>query len=722
MTMMRLRSARAALSSAVLLYALGGAGVRAAAPPGTLGARFEPNVGQAHPRVRFVSRGRGHALFLTDDGAVLVLRPAAGADAETIHMTLPGACFTEPAGVGELPGRSNYFLGRDPRTWRSGVAAYGSVRYADVYPGVDLVYYGRQGSLEYDFRIAPGSDPDRITLAFEGVRALSVDREGNLLLETSAGRIVQRQPVAYQERGGVRIPVRAEYVVEDGSRARFALGKHDPALPLTIDPVLSYSSYLGGALDDSGLAVAVDASGSTYLAGQTDSLDFPVTPGAAQLANAGGTDVFVAKVGPSGSTLEFATYLGGSSSDVGNGIALGPGGTVFVAGETASADFPTTAGALQTAIPGRRAGFVAKLNASGDALVFSTYLGGSATARCNAIAVDASGEAYVTGRTDSADFPTTAGVVFPMYRGGQFDAYVSKLDAAGTGLVYSTFMGGGGNDALFGIALGPGNTACVAGGSDSPDYPTTASAYQSVVLDTDPVVTKLDANGASLVYSTFLGGSSDMERADAIAVDPAGYICVTGFTPSADFPTKNAAQPLKGGGNDAWAARFNPNGFGPSSLVYSTFIGGDGNDRGNGVSVDGAGHAWVVGQTNSGDNFPLLDPIQTAYGGGANDAFVTRLSSSGAFEFSTLLGGGGSDQGNAVATLGADAVVTGGTDSSDFPTVASLQAVNRGGSDAFFARIRRSFAASAVPALSPALLAVLAAGLALAGTVLLRHN
>ena len=721
--MLRTRPTRGALIFAVLLYALGVAGARSANLPGTLGARFEPNVGQADPRVRFVSRGRGHAIFLTDDGALLVLRPTAGGGAEAIRMTLPGARFAErPAGVGELPGRSNYFLGQDPRAWRSGVAAYGSVRYGGVYPGIDLVYYGRQGSLEYDFRIAPGSDPGRIRLGFEGLSALCVDGDGNLVLETSAGRIMQRRPVAYQERGGVRSPVPAGYVVEGGSRARFALGEYDPALPLTIDPVLSYSSYLGGALDDSGLAVIADAAGNTYLAGQTDSLDFPVTPGVAQPANAGGTDVFVAKVGPSGTTLEFATYLGGSSSDVGYGVALGPGGTVFVAGETTSADFPTTAGAFQTAFPGRRAGFVAKLSASGGALAFSTYLGGSSTARCNAIAVDASGQAYVTGRTDSVDFPTTAGVVFPTYRGGQFDAYVSKLNAAGSGLVYSTFMGGGDNDALFGIALGPGNTACVAGGSDSPDYPTTASAYQLAVLDTDPVVTKLDASGASLMYSTFLGGSLDMERANAIAVDPAGYICVIGFTPSADFPTKNAAQPVKRGGSDAWAARFNPNGFGPASLVYSTFIGSDGTDRGNGVAVDAAGNAWVVGQTNSGDNFPLLDAIQAAYGGGTNDAFVTRISSSGAFEFSTLLGGSGSDQGNAVAALGADALVTGATDSSDFPTVAPLQAVNRGGSDAFFVRLHGSFATSAVPALSPALLAVLAAGLALAGTLLLRRT
>lgn len=719
--MARLRSAAPSWALAFLALALVCGEARAAAP-GPLGARFEENVGQADSRVRFVSRSKGRALFLTDLDAVLVLRRD-GAASETIRLTFPGARFTAaPAGGEPLSGRTNYFLGRDPRKWRTGVAAYGSVRYAGVYPGIDLVYHGRQGSLEYDFEVARGADPGRIVLAFEGLSDLGLDGDGNLVLATAAGRVVQRRPVAWQERGGIRTPVSVAYVVEGSARARLALGRHDPALPLTIDPVLSYSSYLGGALGDSGLAVAVDAAGNTYLAGQTDSLDFPVTPGAAQPANAGGTDAFVAKIGPSGGTLEFATYLGGSSADTGNGVAVGPGATVFVAGETASIDFPTTAGAFQASNPGRRAGFVAKLDASGGTLVYSTYLGGAATARCNAIAVDPAGEAYVVGRTDSADFPTTAGVVFPVYRGGQFDAYVSKLNAAGTGLVYSTFMGGGGNDALFGIALGPGNTACVAGGSDSTDYPTTPSAYQAVVQDTDPVVTKLDASGASLVYSTFLGGSSDMERANAIAVDPSGLLCVAGFTPSADFPTKNAAQPVKGGANDEWTARFNPSAFGDASLVYATFIGGAGNDRANGIAVDAGGNAWVVGQTSDAANFPLVDPIQAAYGGGASDAVVTRISPSGAIGFSTLLGGSGNDQANAVAALGADAFVTGATDSTDFPTVAPLQSANHGGSDAFFARILGPRVASAVPALSPAILAALAAGLALAGLLLARRG
>lgn len=704
-----------------VLVSTAAAGARAAVLPEALGARFEPNVGQADARVRFVSRGSRHTLFLTDAGAGIVLRSPRDGSTETILMTLPGATFARgPEGEDELPGRSNYFLGSDPRRWKSGVAAYGRVRYPAVYPGIDLVYYGRQGSLEYDFVVAPGADPARITLAFEGVRRVSVDPEGSLVLETAAGRVAQKRPLAYQERGGARIPVSAAYVV-DGRLARLALGAHDPALPLTIDPVLSYSSYLGGSADDAGLAVAVDAAGNTYFSGQTDSLDFPVTAGAAQPAIGGGTDAFVAKVGPAGSPLLFATYLGGSSSDVGNAVAVGPGATVYVAGETASSDFPTTPGAFQAAMPGRRAGFVTKLDASGQALVYSTYLGGTATARCSALAVNAAGEAYVDGRTDSTDLPTTPGALFPTYRGGQFDAYVSKLNAGGTALVFSTFLGGSGNDALFGIALGPGNTVCVAGGSDSDDYPTTPSAFQTAVQDTDPVITKLDAAGASLLYSTFLGGSSDMERANGIAVDPAGFLVATGFTPSADFPTKNAAQPVKRGGNDAWVARFNPSASGNASLVYATFLGGDGNDRANAVAVDAAGNAWVGGQTTDAANFPLVGAIQSTYGGGANDAFVTRISPAGAFDFSSLLGGSGDDRGNAVAALGTDAVLAGATDSTDFPTVAPLQAANGGAQDVFFARVHGAAVTAAVPALSPAILAALAAALALAGTLLARR-
>ena len=706
----------------MLTFAVGRGGAVPPAAP-LLTPRFEPNVGQTDPTVRFVSRARGHSLFLTDREAVLMLRRGPGGAAETIRMRLPGARFgSGPVGSDLLEGKTNYFLGRDPRTWRSSVATFGRVRYAGVYPGIDLVYHGAAGGLEYDFEIARGGDPGRISLAFDGPRELWLDADGNLVLDTASGRIVQRRPIAWQDKAGTRSPVEVAYVLEGGTRVGFAIGRHDPALPLTIDPVLSYSSYLGGALDDSGLAVAVDAAGNSYLAGQTDSLDFPVTPGSSQPANAGGTDVFVAKVGPAGAPLVFATYLGGSSADTGNGVAVGPGGTVFVAGETASADFPTTAGALQPAMPGRRSGFIVKLSASGGALLYSTYLGGSATARCNALAVDAGGNAYVVGRTDSTDFPTTPGVLFPAYRGGQFDAFVSKLNAAGSALVYSTFLGGGGNDALFGIALGPGNTACVAGGSDSPDYPTTPSAYQSVVLDTDPVVTKLDAGAASLLYSTFLGGTSDMERATAIAVDASGFLCVAGFTPSADFPTKNAAQPAKRGGTDGWTARFDPNASGDASLVYSTFLGGDGNDRANGIAVDSSGDAWVAGQTSDATNFPLLDPIQAVYGGGPSDAFVARISAGGALTFSTLLGGSDSDQANAIAAVGADAVVTGGTDSTDFPTVAPLQAASGGGSDSFFARIHVPIAVSAVPALSPALLGLLAAGLAVLGSLLLRRR
>jgi hypothetical protein len=712
---------RAALAVGALLLLIPAAPARGATP-GRPGVRFERNAGQTDARVRFVSRGRGHTLFLTDREAVLVLADAASGSRSIVRTALVGASPSAgPEGEGELPGRVNYFMGNDPRAWHRGVACYEAVRYAGVYPGIDLVYHGRGGALEYDLRIAPGADPGRVLLSFEGVAGLRVDDAGRLVISTVAGEVMEPRPVAYQEAGGVRRFVKADYVLADRTRVRFSVGAYEESLPLVIDPVLVDSSYLGGSLADSGGAVAVDPAGGLFLAGQTASLDFPATSGAAQISPGGGSDAFVARVDPSGTSLVFATYLGGSSSDVANGIAVDVAGNVYAAGETASTDFPTTAGALQTALPGRTSGFVTKLDPSGSALVYSTYLGGSSTARCDAIAVDGAGAAYVVGRTDSMNFPTTPGVLFPAYRGGQFDAYVTKLDPSGAALAYSTFLGGSDKDALFGVALGPGHTVCVAGGSDSPDYPTTASAYQTVVRDTDPVVTKLDAGATQLLYSTYLGGSLDQERANAIAVDSAGFLYVTGFTPSSDFPVFHAAQPVKGAGFDAWAARIDPNAFGAASLVYSTFIGGEGDDRGNGVAVDGAGYAHVVGGASSGTGFPLLDPIQSTYGGGSSDAFAVRLAPSGAFAYATLLGGSGGDQANAVAAGGGGAFLAGVTDSSDFPTVSPLQAGNAGGSDAFFARIQESPESVPVPVLSPRLLVLLGACLALIGGLLLRR-
>jgi hypothetical protein len=710
------------LAAAALVLLLPDAGARA----GTwkpFGIRFEENAGQTDARVRFVARGGGQTLFLTEREAVLAVRGGPAGSRSIVRTSLVGASpAATPRSEGRLAGTVHYFLGRTAASWHPNVACYQRVRYAGVYPGIDLVYHGRQGVLEDDFRIAPGSDPGRILLSYDGVRGLRLDGKGDLVVSTASGEVVQRRPVAYQEPGGIRRPVEVAYALAGGARVRFDLGAYDRSQPLVIDPVLASSSYLGGSLADSAAAVAVDSSGSWYVAGFTASLDFPATAGSVQPASAGGTDAFVARIDASGTSLVYATYLGGSASDSASGIRLDTAGNVYVAGETASSDFPTTAGAFQAVMPGRASGFVAKLDPSGAALVYSTYLGGSETSRCDAIAVDGSGSAYLTGRTDSTDFPTTPGVLFPTFRGGRYDAYVTKLNPAGTGLVYSTYMGGGDNDALFGIALGPGNTACVAGGSDSPDYPTTPSAFQTVVQDTDPVVTKLDAGATALLYSTFLGGSLDRERANAIAADASGFLYVTGFTPSTDFPVVHAAQPVKGAGYDGWAARLDPSASGAASLVYSTFLGGDGDDRGNGIALDGSGGAYVVGGASAGAGFPLVDPIQAAYGGGPSDAFIVRLSPAGAIVYATLLGGAGSDQANAVAANASTASVAGGTDSSNFPTVSPLQGTNGGGSDAFFARIEGAAPASAaVPILSPRLLLLLGAALAVIGGLLLRR-
>jgi hypothetical protein len=714
---------RAGVVAAAAAFALllpGSGALAASVEP--LGVRFEENAGQTDPRVRFVARGGGQTLFLTDREAVVAFRRGASGSPGFVRISLAGAeSSARPEGEGRLPGTVNYLLGRSGETRLKNVACYGRVRYAAVYPGVDLVYHGGQGALEYDFRVAPGADPGRIALSFDGARAIRVDANGDLVLSTAAGEVVQRRPVAYQELEGVRQPVEVGYTA-DGARIRFSVGPYDADRPLVIDPVLAMSSYLGGSLADSGTAVAVDSAGNWYVAGQTASLDFPVTAGAAQPLPGGGSDAFVARIDPSGTSLMFATYIGGSSSDVANGVAVDAAGNVYVAGETASADFPTTAGAVQTALFGRSSGFVTKLDPSGSTLLYSTYFGGSSTARCDAIAVDGTGAAYVVGRTDSTDLPTTPGVLYPTYRGGQFDAYLAKLDPSGAALAWSTFVGGNDKDALFGVALGPGNTVCVAGGSDSPDYPTTASAYQGVVQDTDPVVTKFGANATQLLYSTYLGGSLDRERANAIAADASGFLYVTGFTPSADFPVVHAAQAVKGAGYDGWAARLDPNASGAASLVYSTFLGGAGDDRGDGIAVDGAGNAYIVGSATDGAGFPLVDPVQAAYGGGASDAFAVRLSPTGAFLYSTFLGGSGADQARGVVAAGNTAFFAGATDSTNFPTVSPLQAVNGGGSDAFFARIQAAAApGAAVPTLSPRLLLLFGAALAVAGGLLLRR-
>jgi hypothetical protein len=551
---------------------------------GQLPLSFEANQGQSDGRVRFTSRGQGYALFLTETEAVLSLRTS---DRQTRHRRSP----LEPVslqhqrggstsailrirlehanptprlnGVDELVGKSNYFIGNERSRWISNIPTYGRVKCSGVYPDIDLVYHSSQRQLEYDFVLAPGSDPDRIEPRFAGAKRLRVDRVGNLVVRMAGGQVIEHAPVIYQEIGGRRRPVAGGYVLKSKDKVGFKLASYDRHNPVTIDPSLAYSTYVGGSNEDDGNGVAVDASGNAYVTGITTSSDFPTTVGALQTNLGGHRVAFVSKLDSTGSALVYSTYLGGSNSDSGVGVAVDPSGNAYVTGITRSNDFLTTAGALQTSLGGSQDAFVSKLNSTGSALAYSTYLGGSGFDGGSGVAVDASGDAYVTGFTGSVDFPTTAGALQTTFGGIQV-AFVSKLNSTGSALVYSTYLRGRmvAMDASpfgsgTGVAVDSSGNAYVTGSTGFSDFPTTAGALQTTFGGdgADAFVSTLNSTGSALVYSTYLGGSN-LDRGLGVAVDSSGNAYVTGSTFSSDFPTTaGAPQTTFGGSGDAFVSK-----------------------------------------------------------------------------------------------------------------------------------------------------------------------
>ncbi len=643
---------------------------------------FEANRGQTDERVKFLARGPGYTLFLTGDSAVLDVRQKERARA-VLRMTLVGAnAHAAVAGADELAGRSNYFTGSDPKFWRTNVPTYAAVKYEGVYPGIDLIYHGNQRLLEYDFVVAPGADPRAIDLRFEGARKLSVNAEGSLAIGLGASEVIEHAPVVYQEIGGVRKTLAGRYVLRGRGRVGFRVGDYDRSRVLVIDPTLEYSTYLGGSrgYHDVGWAIAVDAYGCAYITGDAESTDFPTTPGAFQTNWPGGggpsfpVHAFVTKLNATGSALVYSTYLGGSNAERGLGIAVDGSGNAYVAGWTASADFPTTPGALQTILRGYSDVFVTKLNATGSALVYSTFLGGSDSENPTGIAVDGSGNAYVTGTAGSTDFPITPGSFQSIFRGGPGDYFVSKLNATGSALVYSTYLGGSGDDQYSGgIAVDASGNAYVTGWTASSDFPTTAGAFQTA--GGPGYVTKLNAAGSALVYSTYLAGALP----EAIAVDGSGNAYVTGGA-FADMVTTPGALQTAGGG--AFVSKLNAAG---SALVYSTFLAGNSPDTaGHGIAVDASGNAYVTGETWY-SNFPTtMDAIQTSFNGDSAgpDAFVSKLDASGSrLLYSTYLGTQASDWGRGIAVdASGNVYMTGGCGPDHFPTTpGAFQTANRWG-------------------------------------------
>src|SRR6266704_3638619 len=643
-------------------------------------------------------------------------------------MTLLGANpQSRVVGLDQLPGTVNYFVGNDPSQWRSAIPTFAKVKCHQVYPGVDLVYYGNQRQVEYDFLVGAHADPARIAIAFAGAERLELDEKGDLIAQLAGGTVRWHKPVAYQQAEAGRQEVAAKFVLNNRQEVGFELGAYDASRPLIIDPQLVYATYLGGSGSDYIGGIAVNGNGNVYVVGDTTSLNFPRTKTIAANPN-GLSHVFVTKFNPSGSNLVYSTYIAGTSNDFAGGIdnfgggltyagsiAIDSNGNAFITGATASLNFPTTSGAFQAANNGGYSdAFVTKLGPFGTNLVYSTYLGGPGQDSGNAIAVDNAGNAYVAGATYSRGsgnpkFPSTLGAYQADNGGGNSggsDAFITKFNTNG-GVVYCTFLGGHTSEAANAIAVDSNGNACVAGVVEdtttiipnlpSSDFPT-LNAYQPNfnrgITDgyfagvSDAFVTKMNSNGTALVFSTFLGGGFE-DTAYAIAVDSSNRVYVMSETSSTNFPTLNAAQPANGGVGvdpdfplvDAFVAVFETNG---ASLRYSTYLGGSGYESGFsvyrfGMALDQFGDIYVTGYSDSSSDaflpdlpFPLTPGADQTNSAGPSDAFVAKINPTvpgpASLIYSTLLGGNANDWGTAIAAdANGNFYVAGITSSTDFP-------------------------------------------------------
>jgi hypothetical protein len=642
---------------------------------------FERNDGQHASAIRFATRGTGYRASFLDDRVAIGISAPLGQRSVVMRFGSPDT----PVAESPLAGRNNYFRGRDPAAWRRDVPTYGQVRYPQAWKGIDLVFYGRGNHLEYDVVVAPHADPRAVRIDLQGADALHVDADGTLVVTAAPRELRFSRPVAYQEAGGTRIPVTAAYALTDRT-ITFDVGAYDSSRELTIDPVLVFSTYLGGAGNDWLSDVSVDAAGATYVTGYAESADFPTTAGAYQPSRRGTVDAFVTKLTRDGA-LVYSTYFGGSDGALGLGIAVDGKGAAYVVGETRSTDLPVTAGAMQGNFRGGDSdAFIMKLAPAGDRLLYATYLGGSGRdAETADIVVEPGGLAYVTGTTDSADFPTTAGALDRTNLAGSKTGYVAKLNGAGTALVYSTLLTGTREQLAKSITLDSQNRAVVAGNTVGP---MTTTTVLGPILGTDAFVLKLNAAGSAVVYSTRIGGSG-VDLGNGVALDARdGSPHIVGTTQSVDFPASSPtpSQMVLKGGVDAFAVRLSPDG---AHRSFASLIGGSGVDRGMAVDVS-THYVTVFGYTFSSD-FPLRGELQATNAGGG-DAFVIRLNYGWRTLFSTYLGGEGSEVASSGVVDGAgQATVVGFTQSTDYPTVRAAQPANRGvpttHNDGFISRV-----------------------------------
>lgn len=683
---------------------------------------FEKNEGQIDTSVKFLSRGPGYTFYFTPKEIIMVLQKTLqekkSPQSAVLKIQFVGANQPFPIkGLEEQKCKSNYFKGNDPLNWRTNISNYAKVQYEGLYPGIDAVFYGNQQQFEYDFCLAPGANPQHARLHLEGAKELAIDAGGNLRIMLEDGKEVQMlKPFVYQVVEGKKLSIESNFTLLAQNEIGFALGSYDQTKKVVIDPVLVYSTYLGGMNTESGLDIAIDSTGNAYVTGTTASADFPSTTNAFQTSLKGASDAFVTKFDVTGNSLNYSTYLGGSSSDSGAGIAIDSSGNAYITGSTSSTDFPITTNAFQQTYGGFLSdAFMTQLNDTGSSLLYSTFLGGLGIDKGLAIAVDSSGNAYIVGQTNSLLFPTSPNAFQKNYPAGNFNftGFVTKINPSAmqaASLVYSTFLGGNTADIANNITVDSQGHAYIVGVTVSTNFPVTSGAFQTTLNSTvgsNAFVTKLNLTGSNLIYSTYLGGSIS-DTGTAIALN-GNNAYVTGFTSSSDFPITPGAfqKTLNGAGSnpsngftDAFATQLNADGTG---LVYSTFLGGSNDDSGNGIAVDSRGNAYIAGTTSS-TNFPITtDAIQTTLNGTSN-AFVSKLDPTGKnLLFSTYLGGNGSDIAWSInVDNSGNAYVVGTTSSSTFPTTPSaFQTSLKGASDAFVTKIATTTSTSLMLDVSP---------------------
>lgn len=686
---------------------------------GKLPLYFIENKGQINENVIFYEKGVGRATFFTRRGVSFALMSGQQLndhqdryDPWSGENEISGVRTPKPEIINLVPLKANAhpnivaeglqqckvncFLGNNPEKWKTNIPTYNAIIYKNVYQNIDMKFYGNNRCLEYDIIVKPGASPSRVQLSYEGIEDAQITEEGNLEIRMKGEKFIQKKPYIYQEINGKRIEVEGRFrVANSGLRAQnkkrekgnlkqciygFQVASYDKRYPLVIDPTIVYSTYLGGTGNDAGSGIAVDVNGNAYITGVTYSSDFPTTNTIVGTYHDGG-DAFVMKINAAGDSIVYSTYLGGSNLDRGYGIAVDASGNTYISGTTYSTDFPTI-NALDGTLSGTTDTFMAKISAAGDSLIYSSYLGGRSSDYSYGIAVDASGNAYITGVTSSSNFPV-ANAVDASYNGNG-DIFVTKVNASGGSIIYSTYLGGSSQDHCYGIVLDTMGNVYITGETTSANFPVVDAIDGSLGGTKDAFVAKINAAGNGLVYSTYLGGS-DNDSSDGIAIDTLGNVYITGITYSGDFPMVNAITGVYNGGGDAFVTKIDAAGH---NIVYSTYLGGSGEDYGKAITVDTYGRTYVSGSTNS-TNFPLINAFDGTIGG-PRDIFVTKINAAGSKHvYSSYLGGGSGNEygyGIAVDTSGS-VYITGITATNGFPTVNAIDISFNGGWDAVLIKI-----------------------------------